>query len=93
MNPYWFGSIVAAMLGITAFLSGFFETWIVRRCTKCGGPGPLSALCHLYAGLLPGGRPRHLFAMQRLGVMHEHILCEKCLNDALDLVFPLPRLP
>ena len=85
---------LACLIGLitvgAVFVSGVFETFIVRNCTKCGATGPLIVLCHLYAGLLSGHKPP-LLSMRRLGVMHEHILCKKCFNEIMDLVLPIPR--
>jgi hypothetical protein len=81
--------IIIAICGLflVFYVSGVFETWIVKECTSCGAKGKLTALCHLYEGLATNRKPNIFgYGFKRLGVIHQSILCDKCHGEAMDMV-------
>lgn len=70
---------VIAIILIVFFISGAFESFIVKNCTSCGKKGNLTTICDLYSGMVKGEGlgSQHPFNLP-LGVIHSHHLCKKC---------------
>ena len=61
-------------IGLSFYIAGFFEDFIIKNCTNCGKEGKLTAICLQYSCFAPGlGLKR-----KPLGVIHDHFLCSEC---------------
>lgn len=68
---------IPAIVILTAFLSGLFETWITKQCTWCGAGGKMMAISH-HGAIGLGQGFRHPLQSVSWGVIHENIVCKLC---------------
>ena len=83
------GILLVAGLIFSAFISGMFESFIMKRCTSCGKIGPTRALCHLYSAMWHN-RPVSIFGSnykKPWGVIHDEHLCGHCFTDAFKAIY------
>ena len=88
MESYVFLLLVSASIlvigGGLAYMSGMFETWIVRKCTTCGSlEGSRMAISHMSSTRIDGKWRGPLHNFWKPGILHDHILCPTCYKAAL----------
>ena len=89
MDSYVFLLIAILANGGLVYMSGVFQTRIVRKCTTCGSSEtPRRAISHVSSTILDGKRRGALHNFWKLGIQHDHILCPTCYGVALRAIYP-----
>jgi len=77
MVLFWIVLILLG-LGVIAFFSGSFESWIMTHCTQCGKKSKTQSISHYYESI---GRHKPNKDKKPLGVIHNIHLCKDCYDE------------